>query len=171
MANEPGSESVGAREIQWDTETREDLADRDGHIRDDMMYLPTGLLSWMEETWGGVVTHLKTSTNVATGEVSVFKAYKGEEGATPVRRLGAQNNGEFSFWRPLHKLALKVPSRRQFNVTPYTEEVEGIGTLFVFPMSKRVSVPRGKRAGKAEDEAALDAAEELLIESAPSAEE
>ena len=163
MANEPEKVPL----IQWDAETREELADRDGHIRDDIMYLPTGLVSWMEDVWGCVLTYVKTSTDVTTGKVSVYRGYPGEAEAVPVRRLGAQNNGEFSFWRPLHKLGLKVPPNRQFNVTPYTEEVEGLGTLFVFPMTERVSVPRHRKAEKAADEAAA----EVTDQAAPSAEE
>lgn len=150
--------------IHWDTETREDLAKKEGHIRDEIIYLTSALLSWMENTWGGVVTHVKTSTDVKTGEVSVLKAAKGEEGAIPVRRLGALNAGEFSFWRPLQKLGLKVPPDRQFNVTPVTRDVAGLGTLFVFPMGDRVSVPRNRR----EERDAAEAAKQATAEAAPS---
>ncbi|MFZ5823435.1 MAG: hypothetical protein ACOY94_03705 [Bacillota bacterium] len=163
MANEPEKVPL----IQWDTETREELAYRAGHVRDDTMYLSSGLLNWMEDVWGGVLTHVKTSTDVVTGEVSVYRAYAGEAEAVPVRRLGAQNNGEFSFWRPLHKLSLKVPPSRQFNVTPYTKQVEGLGTLFVFPMAERVSVPRNRKAEKA----AAEAAAQVTEQAAPTTEE
>lgn len=131
--------------IQWDTETREALAKREGHIRDDVMYVTAALLSWMESEWGGVLTHVKTSTDAATGEVSVFKARPGEPGATALRRIGAQNAGEIAFWRPLRKLSLEVPANRQFNVTPVTRKVAGVGTLFVFRMNDRVSVPRSRK--------------------------
>jgi hypothetical protein len=61
-----------------------------------------------------------------------------------VRLVGALNSVEFSFFRPLRKLSIKVPADRQFNVTPTTREIEGLGTLFVFPMSERRSVPRNR---------------------------
>lgn len=43
-------QSVQPKAIQWDTEIREDLAKKEGHIRDDVMYLTTALLSEMEGT-------------------------------------------------------------------------------------------------------------------------
>lgn len=150
-----------ANTIQWDTETREDLAAREGHIRDEIMYLTYGLLSWMESEWGGVVTHVKTSTDPATGEVAVVKASKDELGAVYLRRLGSQNIGQFSFWRPLHKLSLKVPPKRQFHVTPFTRKVEGLGTLFIFPMNKRTSMPRNRKEEKMVAEAAQQVVEEI----------
>lgn len=131
--------------IVWDTETRAELAPKEGHIRDEMMYLTSALLTWMEEEWGGVVTHLKTSTDRETGEVAVFKATAGEAGAVYLRRLGSLRSGEFAFWRPLYKLSLAVPQDRQFNVTPFTRYEEGVGTLFVFPISERVSLPRRRK--------------------------
>ncbi|MFZ5828405.1 MAG: hypothetical protein ACOY94_29230 [Bacillota bacterium] len=140
--------------VVWDTEERRDLASREGRIRDDIMYLTSALLFWMEQTWGGVVTHLKTSTIVERGEVLVGRALPGEPGATPLRRTGSLNTGEVSFWRPLYKLGLRVPPDRQFHVTPFLREVEGEGTLFVFPMNERVSAPRhGRRGAKAAEAA------------------
>ncbi|HEY3365156.1 MAG TPA: hypothetical protein VGK74_08905 [Symbiobacteriaceae bacterium] len=35
----------------------------------------------MQEAWGGVISRIKTSTNVETGEVTIFKATEGEKGA------------------------------------------------------------------------------------------
>jgi len=90
----------------------------------------------MQGAFGGVITNLKTSTDVATGEVSVGKALPDEPGAVPVRLLGALNSAEFSFFRPLRKLNIKVPADRQFNVTPFTREIDGVGTVFVFPMAE-----------------------------------
>ncbi|MFZ5823500.1 MAG: hypothetical protein ACOY94_04050 [Bacillota bacterium] len=132
--------------IVWDSDTREALRVREGRIRDDRMYVTAGLLAWMEAEWGGVLTHVKTSTDRATGEVSVFRARHGEPGAVALCRIGAGNAGEIAFWRPLRKLGLTLPPDRQFNVTPFTREVAGVGTLFVFPLRDRVSVPR-KRKG------------------------
>jgi hypothetical protein len=163
----PKDESlIQAPALQWDTETREGMAKKEGHIRDETIYLTSALLSWMESEWGGVLTHVKTSTDVATGEVSVFKAAQGEPGAVSLRRLGALNSGEFSFWRPLHKLSLKVPPNRQFNVTPFTRQAPGVGTLFVFPMNERVSVPRNRK----EEKAAAEAAKQTTAQAAPSTE-
>lgn len=165
--NESAEEWTRPTIIQWDVETREDLAKKEGHIRDDIIYLTKALLGWMEEEWGGVLTHVKTSTDVATGEVSVCKARPDESGATYVRRLGALNSGEFSFWRPLYKLSLKVPPRRQFNVTPFTRKVEGVGTLFVFPMNDRVSVPRNRQ----EERAVAQAGRQATTQAAPASDE
>ncbi len=129
-------------DIVWDTESKEELNGKEGHIRDNSMYLGAGLTSAMERTWGGILAYVKTSTDVMTGEVTVAKATEGEEGAVAVRRYGTQNAGMFNFWRPLRKLSLKVPEDRQFNVAPFTKDLTNVGTVFVFPMNKRVSVPR-----------------------------
>jgi hypothetical protein len=138
--------SAQRRPIQWDTEDPVDLlSEKEGHIRSNRMYLTSSLWREMQATWGGVVTHLKTATDPETGEVVVFKAADDEPGAVKVRLLGALNTAEFSFFRPLRKLQITVPPDRQFNVVPYTEVVEGVGTVYVFPMTQRVSVPRNKR--------------------------
>jgi hypothetical protein len=128
--------------IVWDTEERIDLAPKEGHIRDNLIYITSALLSSMETEWGGVVSHVKTATNLATGEVTVFKASPKEPGAIPLQRLGAQNAAIFNFWRPLRKLNLKVPADRQFNVTPFPRVEAKVGTLFIFPINQRTSVPR-----------------------------
>lgn len=150
----------GSKSVQWDPQRREELAKKEGHIRDDVMFLTHGLLNWMENEWGGVITHVKISTFVETGEVWVTKAGSGEPGATYLRRGRTLNSGEFSFWRPLHKLQLKVPPHQQYNVTPYAKEVEGVGTVFVFPMNDRVSVPRNRKEEKAAAKAAKLTAEQ-----------
>lgn len=157
--NESDAGAVQPQVVKWDTETREDVAAKEGHIRDNLMFLTAALLSWMETVWGGVVTFIKTATIEDSGEVWVVKAHKDEPGATYLRRMGAQNAGDFSFWRPLHKLNLRVPPNRQFNVTPFTREVPGVGTVFVFPMNERVSVPRNRKEEKEAEEAAKQAAE------------
>ncbi|HEY3368757.1 MAG TPA: hypothetical protein VGK74_27185 [Symbiobacteriaceae bacterium] len=132
--------------LQWDTEDRSELlSPKEGHLRDNLMYITAPLWSDMQEAWGGVISHIKTSTNVENGEVSIFKATEGEKGAVLVRLYGALNSAEFSLFRPLRKLNLKVPPGRQFNVTPFTREVPKLGTVYVFPMSARVSVPRNRR--------------------------
>ncbi|HYF96403.1 MAG TPA: hypothetical protein VD969_29715 [Symbiobacteriaceae bacterium] len=152
MTNNKGDKVTQA--FQWDTEDRAELlSQKEGHLRETFMYLTSPLWSDMQEAFGGVITNLKTSTDVATGEVSVGKALPDEPGAVPVRLLGALNSAEFSFFRPLRKLNIKVPADRQFNVTPFTREVEGVGTVFVFPLAERRSVPRNRR----EEEAAAAA--------------
>lgn len=110
-----------------------------------------------------MVSYLKTSTDTATGEVSVLKADKEEPAAVYLRRIGSLNSGDFSFWRPLYKLALKVPPNRQFNVTPFTRKVDGVGTLFVFPMNERVSVPRNRK----EEKATAETAKQSVTQAAP----
>ncbi|HEY3365153.1 MAG TPA: hypothetical protein VGK74_08890 [Symbiobacteriaceae bacterium] len=67
----------------------------------------------MQEAWGGVISHIKTSTNVETGEVSIFKTTEGEKGAVLVRLYGALNSAEFSLFRPLRKLNLKEETATQ----------------------------------------------------------
>jgi hypothetical protein len=146
----------GNEEIQWDTEERSDLTPKEGHIRDNVMYLTASLLAWMQTEWGGVLSHMKTSTDIKTGEVTVLRALEGEKGAVPLRRIGAQNAGEINFWRPLRKLNLKVPADRQFNVAPYTRRHSTHGTLFVFPINQRESVPRNLKE-EAETQAAAAA--------------
>ena len=142
---------MGRMGIVWDTGTREALRVREGRIRDNEMYITAGLLAWMQAEWGGVVTHLKTSTDRATGEVSVFRARPGEPGAVALSRKGAGNAGVFAFWRPLWKLGLVVPADRQLVVTPFTRAVAGVGTLFVFPLRDRVSVPRKRKGARSGD--------------------
>ncbi len=127
--------------LVWDTETKEELAPKEGHIRETSLFLTTALTLAMEKAFGGVLAYIKTSTNVSTGDVLVAKAEADEEGAVEVRRYGTHNAGMFNFWRPLRKLSLKVPADRQFNVTPYPKEIAGV-TVFVFPLNQRVSVPR-----------------------------
>lgn len=158
----PAGAEKQVRPIVWDTEERHELLDREGHIRDTTMYLTTGLAAQMGYEWGGVVTAVKTSTDVDSGEVTVYKAHPGEEGSVPLRWVGAQNTAVFSFWRPLRKLNLKVPPTRQFNVTPFTREVEDVGTVFIFPMNQRISAPRNRR-----EEAETAAAEETAAASEP----
>lgn len=148
-------------DIVWDTEDRYTLSLKQGHIRDNSLYLTAGLVAWMESEWGGVLTHIKTSTNVEAAEVTIFKALAEDPGAVPIRRTGALNTVLFNIWRPLRKLNLKVPADRQFNVKPFTREVVGVGTVFVFPLAQRESVPRNLRdeqeAESVSDVAAADA--------------
>ena len=146
-------------DYEWDTEERSELISaREGHIRDTMLYATAALWKEMTESWGGVVTHVRTSTDKPTGKVTVCKADSTTRGAVNVRLIGAQNTAEFSFFRPLTKLKLKVPPTRQFNVVPYTEEVldeQGRQTtVFVFPMAERKSVPRNKKEEAAAKEPA-----------------
>lgn len=77
MAKKPAGTALQAQAIQ----TREGLARREGRIRDDTMYVTAALLSWMEAEWGCALTHVKTSTEIPAGEVSVFRARPGEPGA------------------------------------------------------------------------------------------
>lgn len=128
-----------------DTEERHALVEKEGHIRDKIMYLTTSLVAWMEREWGRMFTHVKTSTNAEVSEVYVACANPDDPGAIPVRRIGAQNAIEFSFWRPLRKLGIVVPPDRQYNVKPFLAESEELGLVFVFPMTERVSVPRNVR--------------------------
>lgn len=132
--------------IQWDTEDRIELTSpKEGHIRLNMMYVTAALWAEMQEAWGGVVAYIKTATDTETGEVTVAKATENEKGAVPVRPIGALNTAEFSFFRPLRKLKLKVPANRQVNVAPFTKEIPTVGTVFVFPMAQRVSLPRNRK--------------------------
>ena len=133
---------MSGHKIQWDIEERHELMSQEVRIRDNQMYLPTSLVSAMEEAWNGILTYLKTSTDTKTGEVMIARADPKEPGAVPVRRIGAQNNAVVNFWRPLQKLRLRIPVERQFLVEPITREVDGVGTVFILPMKKRVSVPR-----------------------------
>lgn len=150
-----------AKQIVWDTEERIDFAEKEGHIRETEIYLTAALVAWMDQVWG-VFPYVRTSTDLETGEVTIGKTKKGEPGAVPVRRIGAQNAAVFSFWRPLKKLDLKVPEDRQFNVTPFTREVDEVGTVFVFPVGQRVSVPRNRK-----EEAEFQAAEEAAAGKQP----
>lgn len=132
------------KDLAWDTEERHDLFPKEGRIRDNNIYLTVGLSVWMEQEWGGVLTHVITFTDVPAGEVSVFRAMPDDPGAVQIRRLGAQNVLQFNFWRPLKKLNLKVPADRQYNVKPFTRQfIEG--TVFVFPMNARESISRNSR--------------------------
>lgn len=161
MADETLRVKRTAEMIKWDTEERYELAsDAEGHIRDSTIYVTAALLAAMNEAWGGVTTHVKTSTDKPSGEVTVHKAESKEPGAVKLRLVGSLNTAEFSFYRPLRKLELEVPPSRQFNVTPFAEEVEGLGTVFVFPMAKRVSVPRNRKEEAAAAEPAEAAAGE-----------
>lgn len=128
--------------LTWDTESKHQLISRAGHIRDNSIFLTVGLTTWMEDVWNNILTYVKTATDPNTSEVVVARATEGEKGAMQVRRYGAQNAATFNFFRPLRKLNLKIPADRQFNVTPFTREVPGVGMVFVFPMKDRVSVPR-----------------------------
>lgn len=157
MVKQNGQNPAENPMVAWDTEERFDLAEKEGHIRNNSIYLTAALVAWMDQVWGGIARYVKTATNLETADVIVAKAKKGEPGAMQLRRIGAQNAAIFNFWRPLKKLDLKVPEDRQFNVTPYTQEIEGVGTVFVFPLSKRVSVPRNLKE-EAEAEAADAAA-------------
>lgn len=145
-------------DLKWDTEDRNELlSPKEGRIRDNVMYVTASLWSDMQEAWGGVVSHIKTATNLETGEVTVYRALPNDKGAVLVRPIGALNSVEFSFFRPLRKLSLKLPADRQFNVAPFVREIPKLGTAFVFPMSQRRSVPRNKReetAAEAGDKAA-----------------
>lgn len=152
--------------IVWDTESRYELADQQGRVRDNNMFFTASLTSVMEKKWGGVLAFVKTSTSVETGEVTIAKANKNDEGAVQVRRYGTQNAVVFNFWRPLRKLGLKVPADRQFNVTPFTKELPGVGTVFVFPMNDRVSVPRNLKEEQAEGQATDGAKTETAAKSA-----
>lgn len=154
--------------IEWDTEERDDLSVREGHVRVNTMHLTTGLTTWMESVWGGVLSYIKTSTDVTTGEVIVCKALEKEPGAVPVRRHGTQNAASFNFWRPLRKLSLKVPEDRQFNVTPFIRQIDGVGTVFVFAMNQRKSVRRNLKE-EAESEGAAPAAEKTAAAQQPAA--
>jgi hypothetical protein len=150
-----------ADQFVWDTEDRTQLTSaREGHVRDNLIYMTAPLWQEMTEAWGGVVTHVKTSTDKETGEVTVAKAGAKEPGAVLVRLIGAQNTAEFSFFRPLRKLGLKVPPSRQYNVEPYSQEVVGkddkVFTVFTFPMGNRVSVPRNKKEEAEVREPAVD---------------
>lgn len=130
----------------WDVEElRELTSEAEGHINGGTMYVTALLWSRMREAWGGVVTHIKTKTDPATGEVRVSKAEAGEQGAVRVRKTKSLNAAEFSFVRPLRKLGVVVPKDRMYKVTPQTEEMEGVGTVFVFPVSGAESIPRKKR--------------------------
>lgn len=154
--------------IKWDTEERHELSsDAEGHIRDTTIYITAALWAAMNEAWGGVTTHIKTSTDKPSGEVTVAKADSQEPGAVKLRQVGSLNTAEFSFYRPLRKLDLQVPPSRQLNVTPFTEEVEGLGTVFVFPMAKRVSVPRNRKEEAAAAEPAADATGSAAVSQDP----
>lgn len=130
----------------WDTEDRKELVSvAEGHLKGRTMYVTALLWSRMRDSWGGVVTHIKTRTDPATGEVRVFKAEPDEAGAVLVRRSNAPNAAEFSFFRPLRKLGIEVPKDRMFIFTPVAEEMAGVGTVYVFPMANAESVPRKVR--------------------------
>lgn len=131
-----------AGEPVWDTEEPHELMPREAHIRDTTLYVTMALLAWMQQVWGGVLAFVKTSTDAATGEVLIARASEGEPGALPLHRYGSQNVAAFSFWRPLRKLNLKVPSDRQFNVRPSLRKINDNLTVFVLPMAERMSVPR-----------------------------
>jgi hypothetical protein len=109
------------------------------------VYITTPLLTAMNVAWGGLATAVKTATNVETGDVVVVKADPKDPDAVPLRLVGTQNAAEFSFHRPLTKLNLRVPSNRQFIISPHIQLMEGLGTAFIFPVAKRVSVPRGRK--------------------------
>lgn len=151
MTRKPEKTEVTLDMLPWDTEERHALLNRHAHLRDTTVYLTTALLSWMQAEWGGVISHLKTWTDVETGEVGIYKCKESDAGAVPLRRVGAQNAGEFSFWRPLKKLEMKVPPDRQFIIKPFIRKY-GKEKVFIFPMAKVVSVPRGRREEADEQE-------------------
>lgn len=146
-----------AASIMWDTEDHvELLSAKEGHIRDGIIYITSALWLEMQASWPGVVTYVKTATDVETGEVTVAKAKSTEKGAVKVRLMATQNAAEFSFFRPLQKLNLKVPKDRQFNVVPVRRELEGVGTVWVFPMANRKSVPRPRKEEASADQKSKD---------------
>ncbi len=155
---EPAETSPAQPLLAWDTEERNDLLPKEAHLRDTTLYLSAPLLEWMEQTWGGVASFVKTRTDEATGEVWVAKAREGEAGAVPLRRIGTQNSALFTFWRPLRKLNLNVPANRQFNLTPRLLKVDENLAVFVFDMTSRVSVPRNRAEEAAAEEAAAEVA-------------
>lgn len=144
----------------FDWDSKEDVAEREGHIRDTIMYVTVGLMAWMAEVWGTYVQFVKTSTLADTGEVLVFKTAAGDPKAVPLKRVGAQNAGYFSFLVPLRKLNMKVPADRQFNIKPEIREVSGVGSVFVFQMTKVQSVPRNL---KEEEETQQAQAQEAAV--------
>lgn len=132
-----------AASIMWDVEDHSELlSPKEGHIRDGIIYVTAPLWADMQASWPGVITYVKTATDVESGEVIVAKAKASEKGAVKVRLVASQNCAEFSFFRPLQKLKLQVPKDRQFNVAPFKRELEGVGSVWVFPMANRKSVPR-----------------------------
>lgn len=142
MMSKPGAKTtIKLSEIQWDTEERHHLTNLQIHLRETTAYIPVALWSAMTEAWG-MVPAIKTATNVETGDVTLFKADPKDEGAVPVRIVGAQTAAEFTFWRPLQKLNLKIPRTRQFNVPIADRQLEGGGTVFVARMTEKTSVLR-----------------------------
>jgi hypothetical protein len=130
---------TGADGFTWDSKS--ELTEREGHVRDTTIYLTAGLLLWMEEQWGQMFQYVKTATNVETTEVLLVKSAKGEPDAVEVKRVGTGNSGYFSLLVPLRKMNVKVPEDRQFNIKPSIKPLaEGVG--FVFDFKQRVSVPR-----------------------------
>ncbi|HEY3366969.1 MAG TPA: hypothetical protein VGK74_18105 [Symbiobacteriaceae bacterium] len=148
MAVSNGARGRKPQTIQWDTDERYELArPLEGHIRRTRMNLTAGLLAKMQEVWGGVPTHVKTATNIKTGEVIVGKATADDEFVRPVRR--SRTESYFSFARPLAMLEVEVPGDIQLNVPAFTREVPNAGTVFVFAMFKRKAVPRRSKKAAA----------------------
>jgi hypothetical protein len=75
------NETPRPKKLQWDTEERHELiSKKEGHIRETTMYLTAPLWRQMQDTWGGVVTHVKTATDLETGEAQ-GPAPEDEEGS------------------------------------------------------------------------------------------
>ncbi len=132
-----------ARPIHGDVDDRLNPTEREAHIRDAVISLTTGLVNWMDEAWGGF-THVKVTTDTMTGEVTLTKSDGTEPDSVLVRRIEEIQWAEFSFWRPLHQLKLRVNPSRQFEVRPFTRELPGSSTAFVFPMNQRKDLPRNR---------------------------
>jgi hypothetical protein len=120
----------------------------------------------MNAAWGGLATAVKTATNVETGDVLVVKADPKDPDAVSLRLVGTQNAAEFSFHRPLTKLNLRVPTHRQFIISPHIQTIDGLGTAFVFPVAKRVSVPRARKGSATQSDGAENPATDALAQAA-----
>jgi len=152
--------------VPWDSSEHLNLTEREGHVRDTVIYLTGALVQWMDETWGGSFTHITLTTDATTGHVTVGRAEPGDEFAVHIRRIESIQWAEFSFWRPLHQLQLKVHPTRQFEVRPFLRQQPDGTAAFVFPLFERKDMPRDTR----EAELVAQAARRPISLAAPSRE-
>jgi hypothetical protein len=132
----------------WDSEEKHELGEGPvGSIYNNTLHCSVSLWAWMVREWGGVVTAIKTSSNPNTGEVTVGKAEAtdAEPVTITVRLSETMNAAEFSLWRPLRKLNLKVPDNRRLQVMPTMRKTKSGRIVFIFPLNQAKSLPRTSR--------------------------
>jgi hypothetical protein len=144
----------------WDSQSKREWAELSGTIREGRMHLTAGLVTDMEETWDGVFTHLKTSTNTETGEITVGRGDPEDPDSVAFQPDGRSKNGYFSVWVPLQKLSVKIPAGYQWTIKPYVRPLLGGGAVYVFNIRNRQTIRRKVEETSGETALAVEPEEE-----------